>query len=243
MTDEEKHRLNELMLDMEQFDTNSNSAKMLANSNEEANDENNNLVEYNPFSVSLALGDGFTPDKNDYDRLKEIDTRLERRLSRINSCTNGSISDASRSGAYSSLTKKLSTNYTVEPDLYFGLLQAESRQIKLNDEFDENEFGDKFIREARIPREQELKLKYIDSQLERLKNGSQASNSQAGSEFESSENGNTNNSNINQIPAQLDKEQIKLLLEEYLWENRNQCVIFINYKYRIKLVNFFKNIF
>ena len=224
MTDEEKQRLNELMLDMEQFDTNSN-AKMLANSNEEGNDENNNLVEYNPFSVSLAQGDGFTPDKNDYERLKEIDTRLERRLSRINSCTNGSISDASRSGAYSSLTKKLSTNYNVEPDFYFGLLQTESRQIKLNDEFDENEFGDKFIREARIPREQELKLKYIDSQLERLKNGSQASNSQAGSEFESSENGNTNNSN-NVIHPQLDKEQIKLLLEEYLWENRNQLVIY-----------------
>ena len=46
---------------------------------------------------------------------------------------------------------------------------AESKQIKLNDEFDENEFGDKFIREARISREQEAKLKYLDSQLEKIK--------------------------------------------------------------------------
>lgn len=47
--------------------------------------------------------------------------------------------------------------------------QSESRQIRLNDEFDENEFGDKFIREARITREQENRLKYIDSQLEKFK--------------------------------------------------------------------------
>ena len=37
------------------------------------------------------------------------------------------------------------------------------------DEFDENEFGDKFIREARLTREQETRLKAIESQLEKLK--------------------------------------------------------------------------
>ena len=42
-------------------------------------------------------------------------------------------------------------------------------QVKLNDEFDENEFGDKFIREARLTREQETRLKAIESQLEKLK--------------------------------------------------------------------------
>ena len=38
--------------------------------------------------------------------------------------------------------------------------------MRLNDEFDENSFGDKFIREARVSREQEARLKYIDSQLD-----------------------------------------------------------------------------
>lgn len=39
----------------------------------------------------------------------------------------------------------------------------------MNDEFDENEFGDKFIRDARISREQEIRLKYIDLHLEKVK--------------------------------------------------------------------------
>ena len=46
---------------------------------------------------------------------------------------------------------------------------SERKQIKLSDEFDENQFGDKFIREARITREHELKLNQIDAQLERIK--------------------------------------------------------------------------
>lgn len=48
------------------------------------------------------------------------------------------------------------------------------RQIKLNDDFDENEFGDKFIREARITREQEIRLKYIDSNLQKMSSLSHA---------------------------------------------------------------------
>lgn len=43
------------------------------------------------------------------------------------------------------------------------------KQIKLNDDFDENELGDKFIREARVNREQEIRLKQIDTQLKMLK--------------------------------------------------------------------------
>ncbi len=44
----------------------------------------------------------------------------------------------------------------------------ERKKIKLNDDFDENTFSDKFLREARTTREQQLRLKYIDSKLEML---------------------------------------------------------------------------
>jgi hypothetical protein len=66
--------------------------------------------------------------------------------------------------------------------LIFWIKGSESKQIKLNDDFDENEFGDRFIREARISREQEARLKFIDSQLEIMKTAASnnASNTQSG---------------------------------------------------------------
>ena len=48
------------------------------------------------------------------------------------------------------------------------------KKIKLNDNFDENEFGDKFIREARVSREQQNRLKYIDTQLDTMRSASEA---------------------------------------------------------------------
>lgn len=44
----------------------------------------------------------------------------------------------------------------------------------MNDDLDENAFGDAFIREARISREQHTRLKYIDSQLETMRSASRA---------------------------------------------------------------------
>lgn len=41
-------------------------------------------------------------------------------------------------------------------------------QIRLNDEFDEDEFGDRFIREARVHREVEMRLKFIDLRLKEI---------------------------------------------------------------------------
>ena len=64
MTEEEKQRLNELMLDMEEHDANNKNNKSNNLAIHEGNEENPTyLVEYNPYSVSLAEGDGFTPDK------------------------------------------------------------------------------------------------------------------------------------------------------------------------------------
>lgn len=58
MTDEEKARLNELLLE-------DNEDKNKQNFIKEGGEENPTyLVEYNPYSVALAEGDGFTPDRN-----------------------------------------------------------------------------------------------------------------------------------------------------------------------------------
>lgn len=53
---------------------------------------------------------------------------------------------------------------------------VDQKKIKLNDDFDENDFGDKFIREARVSREQQNRLKYIDTQLDTMRSNSQAIN-------------------------------------------------------------------
>ncbi len=60
MTEEEKARLNELLLDAE--DSEEKNKKNFIK--EGADDNATYLVEYNPFSVALAEGDGFTPDRN-----------------------------------------------------------------------------------------------------------------------------------------------------------------------------------
>ena len=41
-------------------------------------------------------------------------------------------------------------------------------KIKLNDDFNEDEFGDRFIREARMQREEEIRLKLIDQKLQEI---------------------------------------------------------------------------
>lgn len=61
MTEEEKARLNELLLDTDETDEKNKKNNFIK---EGADDNATYLVEYNPFSVSLAEGDGFTPDRN-----------------------------------------------------------------------------------------------------------------------------------------------------------------------------------
>ncbi len=63
MTEDEKQRLNEIMLDMEEFEDvkeNKNKDQFMI---EEKNENTNYLVEYNPYTILLAEGDGFTPDR------------------------------------------------------------------------------------------------------------------------------------------------------------------------------------
>jgi len=160
MTEEEKARLNELLLDIDEFD------QREAKTNGDISQQQTLVVEYNPFVVSVSQGDGFTPEVGVLERLKQIESELEKK-------TYSRLSSSSRVSGFSSLHlfPKQSINFgsnVVEPDAYYGLAHSanEIKQISLNDEFDENELGDKFIREARISREQEARLKMIESQLE-----------------------------------------------------------------------------
>jgi hypothetical protein len=52
MTEDEKHRLNELMVDMDEYDTNKNRLAI----NEDTEDNETVVVEYNPFAVTLTQG-------------------------------------------------------------------------------------------------------------------------------------------------------------------------------------------
>lgn len=164
MTEEEKSRLNELMLELEDSDEKKNKNSLIGEGN-----ESTYLVEYNPNDVVLAEGDGFTPDKSD--RLREIDSKLERiNLSRIHSDSQSTISNRYRDRSLFSTLNKMSkasleSINNVDTESYL----SGTKQIQLNDEFDENDFGDQFIREARLTREQETRLKLIDSQLEKLR--------------------------------------------------------------------------
>ena len=52
MTEDEKHRLNELMVDMDEYDTNKNRLAI----NGDTEDNETVVVEYNPFAVTLTQG-------------------------------------------------------------------------------------------------------------------------------------------------------------------------------------------
>lgn len=224
MTEEEKQRLNELLIGMEEFDTATRSLEEGKNQNQPAvEQEEARLVEYNPFAVSLVPGDGFTLDKSDENRMREINTRLERRGSRIGSCLNGgasSIGSSSRLGAASTFTKRSSTNtaYTVEAESYYGIGHTEPQKIRLDDNFDENDFGDKFIREARLSREHEQKLKAIEMQLKSLKNAANTAAqgmSQDGSQIDLQ----SDSASCHTVSL-VDESTIKELIDEYNHESQ-----------------------
>lgn len=121
MTQEEKQRLNELLLDADDFDKDQRGIE------QDKNTENSYVVEYNPYAVSLAEGDGFTPEKFESDRLKQIDSVLEKRsvFTRLASGTSRS------SGLTSSLlfTKSTTNTHNIESDSYAGLLVKQKSSL------------------------------------------------------------------------------------------------------------------
>jgi hypothetical protein len=184
MTEEEKKRLDALLVD------NDKDEKEFTIEYDKRTDTHDQIVDYNPLEIKLQAGDGFTPNLSEQQRLNEIDNRLEsRNYSRLltGSRNAGVTSSASVYTNSNSLTQE------VDPEMYRNVLvinklmnrylQTDSKnsilkavdlkKIKLNDNFDENEFGDKFIREARVSREQQNRLKHIDTQLDTMRSASQ----------------------------------------------------------------------
>jgi hypothetical protein len=270
MTDEERQRLNELMIDMDEVAaakkpdlTPSSKSEMLES--EESNSSQQIVVEYNPMAVQVAQGDGFTPDPSDSHRLKQIDSVLERRTVSVNSRYSSPQHNFNNNSSSSKMGSSLSSfhqnhssslggqvQHTVEADAYASAFMlggggggggggTESKQIKLNDDFDENQFGDKFIREVRITREQELKLTFIESELEKLKALKQTSvssqrdgdsMSMAGSGTSSSnqfmhhEGSEQQRSSSSTVSLLIGQQQLRELLDEYANESSSQLVPF-----------------
>lgn len=110
MTDDEKQRLNELLLDMDNYD--SDKQRSLLNQIPES-DNSTFLIEYNPSAVSLAQGDGFTPNKDELDKLKRINTALEKR--------NYSRLTTSRVSSFSTHPQS-NSSHVIDSEMYQGLL-------------------------------------------------------------------------------------------------------------------------
>lgn len=110
MTEEEKQRLNELLLDMDNLDNQNNNT----NINQLNEDNGTLLVEYNPMLVNLADGDGFKPNQDELEKLKRINTALEKR--------NYSRSTNSRVSGMISQSQFNNNPHVVESDAYYGLM-------------------------------------------------------------------------------------------------------------------------
>jgi hypothetical protein len=207
------------------------------------NEEENSqiVVEYNPYVIQLAQGDGFTPDRSDSERLKQIDSVLERRSFSVNSrysslMHNSASKMSSTTNMNSSMTKNAANmQHTIEADTYSAMLGTETKQIKLNDDFDENQFGDKFIREARITREQELKLNFIEAELEKMRamknnqlnGGADSSMGGASSSNQFMDHASSSDHRSSSTGVSLiGQEQLKELLAEFANES-NQLVPFL----------------
>lgn len=104
MTDEEKQRLNEILLNLDNTDTRHSDMVQL-------NQENEMIVEYNPRSIELSDGDGFKPNRDELEKLSRINTALEKRNYSRNS--NSRVSRTSQSQF---------SSFNVEQDAYHGLL-------------------------------------------------------------------------------------------------------------------------
>jgi hypothetical protein len=113
MTEEEKKRLDELLVD------NNKDEKEFTIEYDKRTDTHDQIVDYNPLEIKLQAGDGFTPNLSEQQRLNEIDNRLEsRNYSRLltGSRNAGVTSSASVYTNSNSLTQE------VDPDMYRNML-------------------------------------------------------------------------------------------------------------------------
>jgi len=202
MTEDEKKRLNELLA------ANDEDQKEFTLESDANSEFSYQVVDYNPFEIKSAAGEGFTPTQNEIERLKTIDSKLERRnYSRI-------LTGSTRTNGVSPTF----SNSAIEAESYRSIMSVERKKIKLNDDFDETTFGDKFIREARLTREENARLKHIDEQLENMRCASN------GTDEHSTMRTVTSNGSL------IDEETLRNLLDECSMSNRKVISTIQNYK-------------
>lgn len=97
MTPEEKIRLNELMADIEESENsaNGNEPKQILDTFVGENNNLTYLVNYDPSLVAIDQGEGFTPNRDEAERLKQIDTIIDTKIvSRLNARSLNQFSDS-----------------------------------------------------------------------------------------------------------------------------------------------------
>ncbi len=112
MTEDEKKRLDELLVE------NDKDEKEFVVEYDKKTQTHNQIVDYNPFEIQLAPGDGFQPNMNDQQRLNEIDSRLEyRNYSRL-------LTGSRNAGLTprSPFTNSTTSVFEVDPDTYGNVL-------------------------------------------------------------------------------------------------------------------------
>lgn len=118
MTDEEKQRLNELLLDM---DNNFMTQSSKEETSDVGADGSLTVVDYNPYSVQLIQGEGFTPDHIESDRLRHIDTVLENRRSNLSIVSRYSSMTNNHTTSNSKLSSSAIPNHIVDSEVYSNL--------------------------------------------------------------------------------------------------------------------------
>jgi hypothetical protein len=114
MTDEEKLRLNQLMIDIDEFDQNKTD-KNITGEDDSQEKDHTIIAEYNPYAVKLSEGDGFVPNNVETTRLKQIDLILEKKN------TERSSSSRIFASSYFMSKSKLSNESVAPQDIFVYL--------------------------------------------------------------------------------------------------------------------------
>jgi hypothetical protein len=109
LTESEKKRLQELL------ENDTLNDKEIYIEKDELTQNINEIVHYNPSEIVLVHGEGFKPNMNELERLKEIDSKLEKRIS-------SSLMGRNTSRLSQILSSQRESSYSIEAESYHTLL-------------------------------------------------------------------------------------------------------------------------
>lgn len=109
LTETEKKRLQELLEDDALND------KEIQIEKDELTQNINEIVHYNPSEIVLMPGEGFKPNMNELERLREIDSKLEKRIS-------SSLMGRNTSRISGILSSQRGSSFSIEAESYRSLL-------------------------------------------------------------------------------------------------------------------------